>query len=113
MSMFNNNDYLSHIKQADYEYQKAMMNQVMQSQMNIGQQGTYTQTAPPTLEQMKKQWEDAQMRADNLRVEYEKKLRVTPMKGPSPAQCTEFPSLKEAWDNLKMIMKLTGTDNEK
>ena len=39
-----------------------------------------------------------------------KALYTEAMKGPSPEDLDKWPSLKEAWSNLKLIMKLTGAE---
>ena len=61
-----------------------------------------------SIEDKKRAWEDAQMRADSLRSEYEKALFKEPVKGPSPEQMTKYPSLKSLWEELKAGMLLCG-----
>ena len=94
--------------------QAAQMNNAY-NQQGLGNwaQGQLGQSNPPvkTVESLKRSWEDAQMRADSLRSEYERALYKEPVKGPSMEQMVRFPALKEAWDSLRTIMKLTGVEN--
>ena len=110
--------------QRQYDFHKAQLNaQQVQAQMNAayGQQGImgqnpYLSQSPfgvvtgekKSIEDKKRAWEDAQMRADNLRSEYEKALFKEPVKGPSMEQMTKYPSLKSLWDELKAGMLLCG-----
>ena len=102
-------------QQQQYEYQRAMMDQ--QTAMNnsgnwLGARQPIITSKPLSSDSLKGDWITAQEIADKLKAQYEAKLASEPMQGPTPAQCKQFPSLKEAWDALKICMKLCGVDKK-
>ena len=102
--------------QQQYDYQRAMMNQHAAAMNNsgnwLGARQPIITSKPLSSDSLKGDWINAQEIADKLKAQYEAKLASEPMQGPTPAQCKQFPSLQEAWDALKICMKLCGVDKK-
>ena len=107
------NDYTKEMyERAMYEQQMSMQKNMMNTSMGNMMNSVYQQqTMPPivpTLDDRLRAWESTQLKADKLRTEYERALHTTQVKGPTPEQMVRFPAIKEAWDELRTIMKLSG-----
>jgi len=104
---------MSSQQQYEYEMHRAMAAQQVAMNNSGNWLGARQSIIPiKTSDSLKGDWITAQEIADKLKAEYEAKLASEPMKGPTPSQCKQFPSLQEAWDALKICMKLCGVDKK-